>query len=82
MPLVKPVTVHEVARLLTQLLAPGDAVTVYRVIVDPPSVAGADQDTAAEALPGAALTPLAAAGTVARDAHPTLRLRFGEPPCP
>jgi hypothetical protein len=43
---------------------PGDAVTVYSVIAAPPSLAGANHDTLARRLPGAAVTSIGASGTV------------------
>jgi hypothetical protein len=53
-----------VAPVLLAVRPPGEAVAVYSVIVEPPLLAGAVQDTTAAALPGVALTPVGAPGTV------------------
>jgi hypothetical protein len=42
----------------------GVAVTVYEVIAYPPSLAGAVQETVADPLPGAAVTPVGVPGVV------------------
>jgi hypothetical protein len=63
-PLARPVTVAVVAPVVVALFPPGLAVTVYPVIGDPPSLAGAAQDTTAWASPGVAVTPVGAVGTV------------------
>ena len=44
-PLVKPVTAHEVVPLVVQMKLPGEDVTVYPVMGDPPLEAGAVQET-------------------------------------
>src|SRR5450631_970994 len=64
MPSVSPVTIAEVAPVVVAVLPPGVAVTVYLVIADPPSPAGAVQDTTAWALPTVALAPVGAEGAV------------------
>lgn len=52
-PFVNPLTTHEVAGEVTVHVAPpGDAVTVYDVIGDPPLLAGATTVTLAVSLPG------------------------------
>jgi hypothetical protein len=45
--LVNPVTVADVAPVVAAVRPPGEAVTVYPVTADPPSLAGAVQDTPA-----------------------------------
>ena len=65
MPFVNPVTVHVVAPEVEHVLLPGDAVTVYPVIAEPPFEAGAVHETAACALPRTPTTPLGASGTFA-----------------
>jgi hypothetical protein len=61
-PFARPDTVQERAPLVVQVIPPGDEVAVYPVIGEPPSEAGAVQETRAEALPGAAATPVGAEG--------------------
>ena len=64
MPLVRPVSVADVPA--TVALAPaGLEVTVYEVMALPPLLAGALQETDAEALPAVAVTAVGAPGTVA-----------------
>ena len=64
-PLLKPVTVAEVATPDTPADAPpGDAVTVYPVTTEPPLLTGADHDTAAEAFSAEPVTAVGAPGTV------------------
>ena len=63
-PLVKPVTVTVVPIIVLALNPPGNAVTVYPVIADPPLLTGAVQPTTASALPATAVTPVGAPGTV------------------
>jgi hypothetical protein len=63
-PLVRPLTVQDVAPVVVQVLLPGDEVTVYPVMALPPSLAGAVHDTEAEAFPGVADTPVGAPGAV------------------
>jgi hypothetical protein len=62
--LVRPVTVADVAPVVVAVRPPGEAVTVYPVIAEPPSLAGAVHDTAAWAFPAVPLTPVGAPGTV------------------
>ena len=62
--MVRPVNVADVP--VTVAVAPaGLEATVYEVIALPPSLAGAVQETAAEASPAVAVTPVGAPGTVA-----------------
>jgi hypothetical protein len=63
-PLVRPATVHEVdeADEVVHVFDPGDDVTVYPVIADIPSSAGADHETTDWALPVVADTPVGASG--------------------
>ena len=63
-PLANPVTVHDVAVVVVHESAPGDEVTVYPVIGDPPFDTGAFQVTVASAFPGVALTLVGAPGIV------------------
>jgi hypothetical protein len=63
-PLANPATVAEAVPVVVALSPPGDAVTVYPVIADPPLLAGAVQDTTAKALPAVATAPVGAPGTV------------------
>ena len=63
-PLVNPATVPVVAPVVLTVAPPGDAVTVYPVIGEPPLLAGAVQRTVAEAFPGVADTAVGAPGTV------------------
>ena len=51
MPLVSPTTEQVSAPVVVQVFAPGDEVTVYPVIAEPPFDAGADQ-VAIQALTG------------------------------
>jgi len=46
-PLVKPLTVTLVPMIVVAVAPPGDAVTVYPVIVEPPLLTGAIHDTRA-----------------------------------
>ena len=71
-PLVKPVTVQEVAAavgatdVVVQVLPPGDEVTVYLVMVAPPLEAGAVHETTDwELALDVAVTPVGAPGTAA-----------------
>ena len=64
MPLVRPVTVHDVAPEVVQLFAPGEDVTVYPVIAEPPSVNGALQERVASVFPGTATTLVGTLGIV------------------
>src|SRR5665648_624107 len=50
--------------IMVAVAPPGDAVTVYPVIDEPPLLAGAVQLTVAEAFPGVADTAVGAPGTV------------------
>ncbi|MDR9453509.1 MAG: hypothetical protein RI542_06215, partial [Wenzhouxiangella sp.] len=61
-PLVRPVTVHEVAPVVVQVRSSGVDVTSYPVIAEPPSSTGAVQDTVASASPAVAVTPVGALG--------------------
>ena len=63
-PLVNPLTVALVPMFVVAVAPPGDAVTVYPVITEPPLLTGAIQDTTAWALPGVADTPVGASGAV------------------
>ena len=63
-PFVRPVTVHVVA-VVVQVNEPGDEVTVYPVIVLPPLLEGAVQETTTCVLPNTPDTPVGAPGTVA-----------------
>jgi hypothetical protein len=62
--LVRPVTVADVAPAVVTVAPPGEAVTVYPVIAEPPLLAGAVHDTPAWALPAVPPTPVGAPGTV------------------
>jgi hypothetical protein len=55
-PLVSAVTEHVNAPPVTHVRPPGEAVTVYVVMVVPPSLSGADQYTVACAFPATART--------------------------
>jgi hypothetical protein len=73
-PLVRPATVQEVdeADEVVQVFDPGDDVTVYPVIADIPSSAGADHETTDWALPEeVADTPVGASGADATAATVT-----------
>ena len=63
-PLVRPVTVAVIPMIVLKLAPPGDAVTVYPVIAEPPLLTGAVHDTTAWAFPGVAVTAIGAPGTV------------------
>jgi len=63
-PLVNPATVADVPTIVVAVAPPGDAITVYPVIAEPPLLAGAVQVTTAEAFPGVADTAVGAPGTV------------------
>ena len=63
--MVRPPTVTEVAPVVEAVLKPGEDVTVYLVMADPPVVVGADHETVALALPAVALTLVGALGGVA-----------------
>jgi hypothetical protein len=62
--LVRPVTVAVVAPSVLANISPGLAMTEYPLMAEPPSLAGACQDTTAERSPGIAVTPVGAPGTV------------------
>ena len=49
---------------VSAVIPPGDEVTVYLVIADPPVIAGAFHDTATEALRGTHVTVIGGFGTV------------------
>jgi hypothetical protein len=62
-PFVKPVTVAEVTvPVAMPVRPPGEEVTVYELMVEPPLEPGAFQLTAAWPLPGVAETPVGARG--------------------
>lgn len=61
-PLVRPDTVHPVAPVVVQVCDPGDEVTVYPVMGEPPLEAGAVQETDTEEFAGAPTTPVGAPG--------------------
>ena len=63
-PLVRPVTVTEVAPDVVAVAPPGAAVTVYPVIGEPPLLTGAVHDTTATPFPAEAVTAAGAPGTV------------------
>jgi len=62
-PFPKPETVHEVVEV-AHCNDPGEDVTVYVVMAEPPSVMGTDQVSDAVPSPGEALTDVGAPGTV------------------
>jgi len=62
--LVSPLTVHGLDAAV-QVRPPGDEVTVYPVMAEPPSLTGTVHDTTAEALPAVADAAVGAPGTVA-----------------
>jgi len=63
-PLVSPVRFAIVSPVVVTVLPPGVAVTVYPVTADPPSPTGSVHDSAADALPASASTPVGGLGTV------------------
>jgi hypothetical protein len=64
-PLVRPPTTHVVVGAVEVHVAPpGDAVTVYPVIGEPPDDTGAVHETVTWAFPGVPDTPVGAPGTV------------------
>ena len=63
-PLLSPVIVAVVPPVVVALTPPGVAVIVYPLIVDPPSLNGAVQDTKPCASPAVAATPVGAPGAV------------------
>jgi len=67
-PLVKPDTVELRPAVVIPAHAghAGDGAIVYPVIGEPPLLTGAVHDTTADALPGTAVTPVGAPGTVTR----------------
>src|SRR5665648_137387 len=56
-PFLKPLTVVDVPMIMVTVAPPGDAVTVYPVLDEPPLLTGAVQLTTAWALPATADTP-------------------------
>ena len=62
--LVRPVTVAVVAPVVSAVTPPGEEVTVYFVIAEPPLLVGAVHDTEASPLPAVAVTLVGAPGTV------------------
>ena len=69
-PFVKPDTAQDNAPEVEHVFPPGDDVTVYPVIGEPPFDTGTDHDTVACALPSTADTPVGAPGT---DTGPAMR---------
>ena len=66
MPFVSPLTEQvEALANAVQVAPPGEAVTVYPVIGDPPSSIGAFQETCALALPPEAVADVGASGALA-----------------
>jgi len=65
-PLVRPLTVQVSTPNAVQNAFPGLAVTVYRVIAERPSLAGAFHETTALLAPNVATTAVGASGTVVR----------------
>ena len=63
MPFDKPLTMQRRSLPVTQVAPPGDAVTAYDVMGDPPS-AGATHVTTAASSPAEAVTDVGAAGAV------------------
>ena len=63
-PFVNPVTLTDVAPVVDPVAPPGDAVTVYPVMGEPPLEAGAVHDTVANAFPATADTAVGAPGAV------------------
>jgi len=65
-PSARLVTLHEVsaAALVVQVFPSGEEATAYPVIGDPPSNAGAVQETRARCVPAVAVTPVGESGTV------------------
>jgi len=61
---VRPVTVQLVVDVV-QVRPPGDEVTVYPVIAEPPLLDGADHETVTCEVPNTPDTPVGASGTVA-----------------
>jgi hypothetical protein len=80
-PFERPVTVAAVGPVVATVLPPGVAVTVYPVIVEPPSLDGALQETIASVLRAVAATPEGVVGTVA-GVTPALADDAGESPTP
>ena len=62
--MVRPVTAQLVVAVVHEN-EPGDDVTVYPVIAEPPVLDGADHETVTEESPNTPDTPLGAPGTVA-----------------
>jgi hypothetical protein len=63
-PLARPVIVAVLTPFVLAVTPPGDAVTVYPVMAEPPLLTGAVHDTTAWAFPGVAVTAIGAPGTV------------------
>ena len=78
--MVSPVTTHVVAPTTTHVLASGDEVTVYLVIAEPPSDAGALQVSVAVAFP--ALVEVIVGGPAVADGVPTTDEETGPEPTP
>ena len=64
MPFVRPVTVQLVVEVVHEN-EPGDDVTVYPVIAEPPVLDGADHETTTDESPKTPDTPVGTPGTVA-----------------
>src|SRR5665213_3155988 len=72
-PLVRPATITEVAEAPAATVAPpGETVTVYPVIGDPPSDAGGLHWTVADPLPAVAVPMVGAPGTAAVGVAPRI----------
>ena len=69
---MRPVTVHVVAPVVVQVRPPGEAVTVYPVMADPSSDAGAVHDTVACSCPATAVTAVGTVGTSAGVTDPVV----------
>ena len=69
--LFSPVTVHVRAPVVTQVRPPGEAVTMYRVIVALPLLSGGNHDTTAARLRGLDVTASGAPGRLGANDAPT-----------
>jgi len=63
-PFVRPVTVQLVVAVVHEN-EPGDDVTVYPVIAEPPVLDGVDHETTTDESPNTPMTPVGTPGTVA-----------------
>src|SRR5688572_2399712 len=77
-PLVKPITTRGLVAPL-DMKPPGDEVTVYDVIAEPPLLAGAEKATDAWALPAVATTPVGAPGTTGVSSNASLAFNRPNP---